>query len=46
MDISVNECSEKDIVEILYFNQTEDNKLPAAQQLNSSSVLPIERIIS
>jgi hypothetical protein len=30
MDISVNECSEKDIVEILYFNQTED--LPSEQK--------------
>jgi hypothetical protein len=33
-------------IKLFYFNQTEDNKLPIAQQLNSSSVLPIERIIS
>ena len=30
MDISVNECSEKDVVEILYFNQAED--LPSEQK--------------
>lgn len=33
-------------VRLFYFNQTEDNKLPVAQQLNSASVLPIERVIS
>ncbi|MFZ2150998.1 MAG: GerMN domain-containing protein [Candidatus Absconditicoccaceae bacterium] len=33
-------------IKLFYFNQTEDNKLPTAQQLNSSSVLPVERIIS
>lgn len=33
-------------IRLFYFNQTEDNKLPIAQQLNSSSVLPVERIIS
>ena len=30
MNISVNECSEKDVVEILYFNQAED--LPSEQK--------------
>ena len=33
-------------IKLFYFNQTEDNKLPITQQLNSSSVLPVERIIS
>lgn len=33
-------------IKLFYFNQTEDNKLPLVQQLNSSSVLPIERVIS
>ena len=33
-------------VKLFYFNQTEDNKLPPVQQLNSSSVLPVERVIS
>jgi hypothetical protein len=33
-------------VKLFYFNQLEDNKLPIAQQLNSASVLPIQRVIS
>jgi len=33
-------------VKLFYFNQTEDAKLPVAQQLNSSSVLSVDRVIS
>lgn len=33
-------------VKLFYFNQTEDNKFPTPQQINSASVLPIERTIS
>lgn len=32
-------------IKLYYFNQVEDSKLPVNQQLNSSSVLPVDRVI-
>ncbi|MFA5748184.1 MAG: GerMN domain-containing protein [Candidatus Absconditabacterales bacterium] len=32
-------------IKLFYFNQTEDQKLPASQQVNVTSILPIYRII-
>jgi len=33
-------------VDLYYFNELEDSKLSIEQQLNSSSVLPVSRVIS
>lgn len=33
-------------VKLFYFNKTEDDKLPVEQQINSASVLSVERVIS